>query len=134
MGHILTRDPRDPWPMTHDYSPVTVTVWRLHTLGRAWRGKDYRCDIDFTLCWRPPSSPPPRCTKIVHISWSSSETSRTHGNAVPIRSGGIFKQWKRHSHAFPLEMTAASDVCLTTSVAYIGPTSRGLGGTKQWRN
>jgi len=50
-GSYLTRDPRDPWPMTHDYSPVTVTVWRLHTLGR---GKDYRCYFDFTLCLRPP--------------------------------------------------------------------------------
>jgi len=30
----LTSDPRDPWPMTHDYSPVTVTVWRLRTLGK----------------------------------------------------------------------------------------------------
>ena len=30
----LTRDPRDSWPMTHDYSPVTVTVWRLRILGK----------------------------------------------------------------------------------------------------
>jgi len=33
----LTRDPRDPWPaypMTDDYSWVTVTVWRLCNLGR----------------------------------------------------------------------------------------------------
>jgi len=49
----------------------------------------------------PSPTPSPRCTKIVHISWSSSETSRTHGNAVPMRSGGVFKQWERHSHASP---------------------------------
>ena len=52
-SHFMTHDSRDPsvnWPVTrvtHDYSPVTFTVWRLRTLGR---GKKYRCDFDFILC------------------------------------------------------------------------------------
>jgi len=37
-SHFMTHDTRDPWPMTHDSrlltTPVTVTVWRLRTLGR----------------------------------------------------------------------------------------------------
>jgi len=42
VGHILwpmthvtyqSVDPWPAWPVTHDYSPVTVTVWRLPTLG-----------------------------------------------------------------------------------------------------
>ena len=41
----------DPWPMTHDYSPVTVTVWRLRTLGT---GKEVSTRFDFILCLRPP--------------------------------------------------------------------------------
>ena len=60
----LTRDPRDPWP-THDYSPVTVTVWRLRTLARR---KEVSMRFRFHTV---PIRPPPRCTvNLVHISWN----------------------------------------------------------------
>ena len=66
----LTHDSRDPsvidpwpaWPVTHDYSPVTVTVWRLRTLGR---GKEVSMRFRFDIV----PTPPPRCTlNFVHIS------------------------------------------------------------------
>jgi len=43
----------DPWPVTHDYSPVTVTVWRLRTLGR---GKEVSMRFRFHTV--PTPSPP----------------------------------------------------------------------------
>jgi len=53
---------RDSWPMTHDYSPVTDTVWRLCILGR---GKE----VSMRFRFHTVPTPSPRCTmNKVHIS------------------------------------------------------------------